>query len=161
MIFWLEIRTSSCIYIFAIKYHKKWQNRSNLLVRITRHGRWPVSPSLSHLPHPLASSSMSVGRTWLALSLSQNFIVLHLLQGESRWEGNACKDQSTPDSSSYLKIFLWKIFVQKNISPTSSSSSASSRDLLGEPDPEGELDVDFLDNRRSLKSLGEHLNKVW
>ena len=56
-------------------------------------------------------------------------------------------------------IWMKDIFPE-NISLTSSSSSASSKDLLGEPDPDGELDVDFLDKRRSLKSFGEHLNKL-
>ena len=56
-------------------------------------------------------------------------------------------------------IWMKDIFPEKYL-PTSSSSSAPSRDLLGEPDPDGELDVDFLDKRRSLKSFGEHLNKV-
>ena len=65
---------------------------------------------------------------------------------------------------SRLLILFGNIWIKdicpKKYLPTSSSSSASSKDLLGEPDPDGELDVDFLDKRRSLKSFGEHLNKV-
>ena len=59
----------------------------------------------------------------------------------------------------FENIFMKDICPEKYL-PTSSSSSAPSRELLGEPDPDGELEVDFLDKRRSLKSFGEHLNKV-
>ena len=47
----------------------------------------------------------------------------------------------------YLEIFWGKEYRP---TPTSSSSSPSSKEFRAEPEPDGELDTDFLDNRLSL-----------